>query len=196
MPKKLILTSEGLNTSSGQKLIAEALSKDELGSKKIFLFHKPYDSIKDTLVTACMDMGFQEENIYFPDSDVTCDRIAEMDYIYVTEGNTFEILAAMKQGGFFKAMRKAVSNGAVYIGASAGAMIAGQDIALAAEFDENHVQLQDLEALKLFQGTVIPHYTESELGRYIKNMKESKPEVIARYPKIYAVANGRKLIIH
>lgn len=55
-----------------------------------------------------------------------------------------------------------------YIGSSAGAMIAGTDIYLAEDFDENIVGLTDLKALGLFDGSVIPHYSRRDLKRYIK----------------------------
>lgn len=55
-----------------------------------------------------------------------------------------------------------------YIGSSAGAMIAGTDIYLAEDFDENIVGLTDLKALGLFDGSVIPHYSRRDLKRYTK----------------------------
>ena len=61
-----------------------------------------------------------------------------------------------------------------YIGSSAGAMIAGTDIYLAEDFDENIVGLTDLKALGLFDGSVIPHYSRRDLKRYIKKFESER----------------------
>lgn len=189
---KLILTSQGLTTVIGRQLIAEELNGIDLTDKKIFLFHEPHFSIGRILREVCVWLGFQQRNIFFAGDKISDGELASMDYIYVTEGNTFEVLELMQMRRVMEPMRTAVMNGATYIGASAGAIIAGTDIALAADFDRNFVRLQNLEGLKLFDGTIIPHYTKEELAQYIKNSDE---EVISRYHVIYSVANGAKKIL-
>ena len=189
---KLILTSQGLTTVIGRQLIAEELNGIDLTDKKIFLFHEPHFSIERILREVCVWLGFQQRNIFFAGDKISDEELASMDYIYVTEGNTFEVLELMQMRRVMEPMRTAVMNGATYIGASAGAIIAGTDIALAADFDRNFVRLQNLEGLKLFDGTIIPHYTKEELAQYIKNSDE---EVISRYHVIYSVANGAKKIL-
>ena len=67
-----------------------------------------------------------------------------------------------------------------YIGSSAGAMIAGTDIYLAEDFDENIVGLTDLKALGLF-----------DLKRYIKN---SNQKDIGRYSELYSVDDNEALV--
>lgn len=194
MRGKLILTSQGLTTSIGRELIGEELEDEKLRDKKIYLFYEPYYSIADMLIKVCMEFGFAKDNIYLSDSGVSTEEIERMDYLYVTEGNTFEILELMQKRNVMEAMRKAVLNGATYIGASAGAMLAGQDTALAADFDKkpDFVNLKNLKGLTLFDGTIIAHYTAEELERYKAN---SEPSVIAGYKNIYSVANGEKLIL-
>ena len=189
---KLILTSQGLTTVIGRQLIAEELNGIDLTDKKIFLFHEPHFSIERILREVCVWLGFQQRNIFFAGDKISDEELASMDYIYVTEGNTFEVLELMQMRRVMEPMRTAVMNGATYIGASAGAIIAGTNIALAVDFDRNFVRLQNLEGLKLFDGTIIPHYTKEELAQYIKNSDE---EVISRYHVIYSVANGAKKIL-
>ena len=55
------------------------------------------------------------------------------DFVYVTEGNTFEVLNYMRQRQIIEFIREgfSTSSNLVYIGSSAGAMIAGTDIMLA-----------------------------------------------------------------
>lgn len=49
-----------------------------------------------------------------------------------------------------KAIKNEFENGTTYIGASAGALIAGKDIKLAADFDKNDVRLK--EEIKNIEG--------------------------------------------
>ena len=191
----LILTSQGLTSKIGFRLIMGELKKDEaLADKKIYLFYEPYFSIGPLLIRSCLKAGFRKENIFLSDSDVSNSMIENiMDYIYCTEGNTFEVLQCMQEKNVLEPIRIAVlDNGATYIGSSAGAIIAGQDILLAADFDRNFVGLENLEGLKLFDGTILSHYTLKERKCYIANSDSS---VIARYRNLYSVANGRKIIL-
>ena len=66
-------------------------------------------------------------------------------------------------------------------------MIAGTDILLAQDFDRNFVGMTDFQALGLFQGTIIPHYTKEDLSCYLSRTSE---ELTGRYEEIYSVGNG------
>ncbi|WP_409967515.1 Type 1 glutamine amidotransferase-like domain-containing protein [Bengtsoniella intestinalis] len=193
----LILTSQGLNTQEGAALIAKELDGEDLSSKSILLVllnRCPPHSIQKVVVQACENMGFQRGNIFYSDDLALPETV---DYIYVTEGNTFSILhhlrrerSTPKSKALIPYIRRNVANGATYIGASAGAMLAGVDIALALEFDKNCYTMTDFTALGLFQGSVIPHYTEEELGFFIANSTE---EELAGYEQLYSVANDEVL---
>ncbi len=191
---KLVLLSDGLNTSDGLNLISKQLKNEKLKNKKIALFYEPYYSIESKLVDACLHIGFARENVSTSMDMNFLKKIYLADYIYMTEGNTFEILKILREKGYIKPIKTAVENGAVYIGASAGALIAGKDILLAADFDRNEVGLagKELEALGLFDGTILPHYTRRDLKAYLKKKDRS---VVLGYQKIYQVANGRILTL-
>ena len=190
--KKLIFTSYGLTTSIGRKLIKTEIKKDgDLDDKRIFLFHEPHYSIESMLVEACLRMGFKKENIVLSGQQKSNDELLEMDYIYVTEGNTFEIMALLRERGFDAVIPEAFRHGATYIGASAGAVIAGVSIEEALSFDLNFARMNDFKGLCLFDGVVIPHYTKEELKRYIKNT----PGIEKKYNNIYSVANEKMLVL-
>ena len=189
---KLILTSFGLTGGVGRGLIAEELRKDgDLKEKRIFLFHEPYYSIGPILTEACTQMGFALENIVLSGRQHSKAEIENVDYVYVTEGNTFEVLSLIREQSLVDAMRKAVFSGATYIGASAGAMIAGVSIKEAISFDRNFVRMDDFTGLRLFDGIVIPHYEKSELKRYIEN----SPGIECEYKNIYSVKNDGILVM-
>lgn len=191
--KRLILTSYGLTSIVGRKLIQNELAKDgDLREKRIFLFHEPYYSIERPLLNACLSMGFKEENIIFSGQQRSDEDLLTVDYVYITEGNTFEIMSLLREHGLVEVIKKAVENGATYIGASAGAMITGNSIEEALSFDRNFVCLDDFTGLGLLDGTVvIPHYTKKELNRYIRNT----PGMKVRYKHIYSIPNTGILVL-
>ena len=114
------------------------------------------------------------------------------DYIYVTEGNVYQVLDYMRKNGLLRFIQQQMKRtDCTYIGSSAGAMIAGTDIYLAEDFDENIVGLTDLRALGLFDGSIIPHYSRQDLIRYINN---SKQEDIRHYSELYSVDDNEALV--
>lgn len=79
----------------------------------------------------------------------------------------------------------------IYIGCSAGAAIAGVSIEEIKDFDRNFVGMLDFEGLNLFDGIIIPHYTMSELKRYISN----SPGIEEKYNQILSVSNEKSLVL-
>lgn len=184
--QKIYLTSRGLNTKLGRKIIGKALSDCDKSGKMLMITIGEY-SINDILRDAAMELGFLSENIVVYDGDKYRKIDTDFDYIYVSEGNTFQILDMMKSHGLIEKIHAAVDAGASYIGSSAGAMIAGTDILLAQDFDRNFVGMTDFQALGLFRGTIIPHYTKEDLSCYFSRTSE---ELIGHYEEIYSVGNG------
>lgn len=112
--------------------------------------------------------------------------------MYVTAGNTFEILQYMRQKGLCQVITQIAEKG-TYVGASAGAIIAGTDVRLAAHFDENRIGMpeEEQQGLGLFEGTIIPHQTFREHGCYLRSLKD---EERARYQRICYVADDEGLM--
>lgn len=191
MGRRIILTSYGLTSSVGRKLIFKALKDDDLSDEKIFLFHELHYSLEEILRNVCVSMGFKPENIILSGEQSSNTSIADIDFLYCTEGNTYEIMSLLRERGLDKVFVEAFRNGATYIGASAGAMIAGDSIEEALYCDKNFVGVTDFRGLSLFEGTVLPHYTKTEAKRYIKNSLGIKK----KYNQILSVANDKMLIL-
>ena len=189
---KLILTSYGLTTPVGRKLIRKELANDNLENKKIFLFHEAHYHIESMLMEACISLGFHKDNIILSGSQKDNNEVLNCDYFYITEGNTFEVLSLLRERGLDKIIKEAFKNGSnkVYIGASAGAMISGESIAEAASFERNFVKMSDYKGLCLYDGVIIPHYSKAELKQYIKNTGIDK-----KYKKIISVANEKSVVL-
>ena len=193
MNNKLILTSYGLTTGIGRKLIGKELRDCDLAEKRIFLFHEPYFSIEAMLVGACLNLGFKKENIILSGQQKSNQDVLACDIYYCTEGNTFEVLSILRERGLDSVIREGFKTGnKIYIGCSAGAAIAGVSIEEIKEFDRNFVGMVDFTGLSLFDGIIIPHYTKSELKRYISN----SPGIEEKYNLILSVSNEKSVVLN
>lgn len=181
MKGKIILTSFGVHTPLGNHLIAKSLSQEECACRKILLITLPEYELDHDLIFWCRMLGFSEQNItVFHEGTELADFY---DIIYVSEGNTFEILEYIRNSGLVEFIKNCIGRGACYIGASAGAYIAGTDIEAALPFDKNRTGMTDFTALGLFNGVVIPHYDGDDERRYLsyKRAKDSgKYEYVLR----------------
>lgn len=182
---KLILTSRGLTSTMGSCLIGMILKKENLKGKDIFVISFPKYGVDSILKEKCIELGFETERIHLSkDYEGKVQMPFEASYFYVTEGNSFEVWEYMKRNQFDKYICKRIKDGGTYIGSSAGAMIAGDDIVLAQDFDKNFVGLEDYKTLGLFEGTIIPHYSYKQFQRYKEKISK---EIWSKYQKIYFV---------
>ena len=189
---KLILNSKGLNTKIGCKQILENIDDKDISNSSMFIISYPPYGVDDIIMNNAVEiMGFQRENLYLSANGVPKGIIP--DYVYVTEGNTFEVLKYMRDNLFMDYIENLVqSENRTYIGSSAGAIIAGTDIMLARDFDSNFVRMIDFTALGLFDGTIIPHYEPENLELYIQNTEK---RILNRYSRILSVSNHDVVVI-
>ena len=189
---KLILNSKGLNTKIGCKQILENIDDKDISNSSMFIISYPPYGVDDIIMNNAVEiMGFQRENLYLSANGVPKGIIP--DYVYVTEGNTFEVLKYMRDNLFMDYIKNLVqSENRTYIGSSAGAIIAGTDIMLARDFDSDFVRMIDFTALGLFDGTIIPHYEPENLELYIQNTEK---HILNRYSRILSVSNHDVVVI-
>lgn len=192
MNNKLVLTSYGLTTGIGRKLIGKELRSYNLADKKIFLFHEPHYFIESMLVESCLYLGFKKENIIMSGQQRNNQDVLDCDFYYCTEGNTFEVLSLLRERGLDSVIKEGFKkDNKIYIGCSAGAAIAGVSIEEVKDFDKNFVGMVDFAGLSLFDGIIIPHYTKSELKRYISKI----PGIEKKYNRILSVSNEKSLVL-
>lgn len=98
-----------------------------------------------------------------------------VDIIFVAGGNTFYLLKMMRQCNFEKVIRKLLKQGKVYIGVSAGSIVAGRTIQTAEWLgDNNVVGLKKLKGLNLVPFDIFVHYNSNYteiIKQKIKNPK-------------------------
>lgn len=137
----------------------------------------------------CAAFGFLPSNVTVLNYYRTEDYLSlRPDAVYLGGGNTFSTFARIRDHGFSDALVRMVREGAVYIGGSCGAHIAGADLRHVTAFDEDRVGFTDYRGLGLFNGVLVCHYCEERKRVYEKLLKESP------YP-VYALRNGDSLIV-
>ena len=108
------------------------------------------------------DMGLMvdELEISTASAEEITSKLKQNDYIYVTGGNTFFLLQEMKRTGTDQLIKEEVNSGKLYIGESAGAIVASADIEYAKGMDsiDEAPNLESFEALGLVDFYPVAHY--------------------------------------
>jgi len=104
------------------------------------------------------EINLQVENARSLDKEFT-----GADVVYVEGGNTFYLLDWVRKSGFDGEVKRFLENGGVYVGVSAGSMIAGPNIETAGwkHADNNFIGLKDLIAMGLVDFAISPHFDET-----------------------------------
>ncbi len=108
--------------------------------------------------------------------DVLRKKLEAVDVIFVAGGNTSYLLEQAQQSNFLEIARQLVRDGKIYIGSSAGSMLAGPNLELDKMYDDGEFgkELASYDALGLVDFVVLPHadnpaqepYTKKVLERY------------------------------
>lgn len=126
-----------------------------------------------------LSVGINSDNVkwFDPDDRSTYLDNTQMDCIYVCGGNTFYLLYRLKTSGYLARIRQWVNDGLLYVGASAGSVIATPDINYILCMDVNDIGLDDTSALSFVSASIIPHYTD-ELADAVTSLRTSGVDVI------------------
>ena len=94
------------------------------------------------------------------------------DIIYVTGGNTFFLLQELKKCGADKIIRDEVYAGKLYIGESAGSIIASPDIEYVKALDsiKKAPELSSFEGLGLVDFYPVPHHTNAPFKKAVEKI--------------------------
>lgn len=162
--KTLLLTSNGMQMKSD---IIKLLEKPAYDVTVAFIStaSKPVDNIEYlqrdwTVMKEELGFNIEEVDIEGKTESQVMKLLEFKDIIFVEGGNTFYLLKAMRACNFEKIIRKLLKNGTVYIGASAGSMVAGRTIKTAnwKNGDKNIVKLKNLKGLNLVPFDIFVHY--------------------------------------
>jgi dipeptidase E len=99
--------------------------------------------------------------------------LSKFDALYMEGGNTFYLLQVMQQTGALDVVRKLVRAGKLYIGTSAGSIIAGPDVEPAKPLDELGAapRLKNFAGLGLVDFIVFPHWGSASFRELYLNTR-------------------------
>ncbi len=133
--RQLILTSAGFENPEITKLFFNLVGKSPSQTKVIFVPTAAIDEESKAVLPKCMNdligNSIPEENIYVYNLDTPID-ISEMqkyDAVYFCGGNTKHLMKCInRQKGFRKLLKEFISSGGVFVGVSAGSIIACRNL--------------------------------------------------------------------
>jgi len=139
-----------------------------------------------------IDLGFEVQDIDIEGkSEQELREILEgFDIIYVQGGNPFYLIKAIRESGFQKVVEELIAQGKIYIGVSAGSMVAGPTVetGLWKRKGRNVFGLNDFTAMGLVDFNLFVHYEE----KYKKNLEEESPK--SKYP-VKTLTNDQAILI-
>jgi dipeptidase E len=170
----LFLTSTGLTSNPVREAFLREVGPDR--TKHIVIVPTAASDGKDNKYAKLAEQQLRNsgfEHISFLDiATEPIDMLATADIIYVTGGNTFTLLHAVRTSGADTILlARLTSPRIIYIGVSAGSILLTPTVRLAAEVepDVNEPNITDFKGLSVFASEIYPHYTkniESELSAY------------------------------
>ena len=185
---KLLLTSSGITNQSIKDALVDLVRKTPRSTKIGFISTAANveEGNKDWFLTQLDDLrrfGYEWIDIIDPSANNVDwrTRVREFDVIYVSGGNTFHLLDQFRATGFDRWLIQ-VAREKVYIGASAGSMVATPTIEVASlpPGDINIPKLTNLRGLRLVDFELEPHCD-------IRRFSAVEEYATARNRKIYAI---------
>jgi len=90
--------------------------------------------------------------------------LKDVDIFHLNGGNMFYLLLQARKSGFDKFIKKAVNQGKIYIGSSAGSIIVAPDISVTRVFRDRPFKnrLKNFKALNLVNFVIFPHWGKDD----------------------------------
>ncbi|MEX2008462.1 MAG: Type 1 glutamine amidotransferase-like domain-containing protein [Candidatus Spechtbacterales bacterium] len=93
-------------------------------------------------------------------------QLKDAHILFVAGGNTCYLLEKAQESGFDRLVKELVQRGVIYVGSSAGSVIAAPDIEPCKFFDEREkANLTSTEAFGLVDFLLVPHWGNKEVQR-------------------------------
>jgi dipeptidase E len=179
--KTIILTSAGMRVKD-QIFKILAMPPDKVVVAHIITASK---SEEDTSYVAIDKEAMQKAGFNVHDIDITgkskneiLELLKNVNVIYMQGGNTFFLMNQIRKTGFDKILEKLIRKGVLYIGVSAGSIVAGKSIESAGWLgDENKVKLKNLKGMNLVDFNIFVHYKpeyEEIIRQELPDLKQRK----------------------
>ncbi|MBU1177327.1 MAG: Type 1 glutamine amidotransferase-like domain-containing protein [Patescibacteria group bacterium] len=190
MNKKLFLTSAGFLNKEISDLFLKELDK-EPSKSRIFMVTSARTKEEEYYIEESrkelVDLGFKDIFIYNLDKRVSINEVKDCDVIYICGGNTYYIMKKFRETGLDKIVIKSVNQGKIYVGVSAGSIMAGPNIEISGwgiNGDKNDVNLKDLTGFNFTNISIFPHFEEDKHRLEVEEFKKK-----VNYPVIELTDN-------
>ena len=182
---KLLLTSSGLSKRdigvALQEMVAKAPSECKVGFIPTAANVEPYN--KDWLIGQFLQLqryGFYQIDII----DISADgvdwrtRLADVDVLWLSGGNTFHLLDQVRKTGFDTWLKENIES-KVYVGGSASTILMTPSIEIASPIDSNEIGLTDLTGLHYVDFEINVHCDEASMNETAEYAKSRPNDVYA-----------------
>ena len=141
------------NTESKKILFIPTAANVEEYKKYMHLTQKAFE-----------DFGYEVENfdVSVFSEEIAKEKLSEAKIVFISGGNTFYLLQELKRKNLITYLKERIENGLLYIGESAGSVIAAPDIEYASIVDDKTLatELNDYTGLNLVDFYIVPHFEE------------------------------------
>ncbi len=180
---KLILSSADFRNGLSAAVIRDHLPKPIGECTLLFLpnEHARHDVIRSgKFHRRLAEFGFDPALVSVFDAKVPdLTRGMHPDVVYISGGNTFRMAEIYRAAGFDLEVARAVSEGSVFVGGSAGAHLLTPDLRHAARYDEVPEGFDDYSGLGLFPRRLICHFSEERRAHFEELKKDTSFPVAA-----------------
>ena len=153
------------NTESKKILFIPTATNVDEYKKYIHLTQKAFE-----------DFGYEVENfdISIFSEEIAKEKLSEAKTVFISGGNTFYLLQELKRKNLTSYLKERIENGLLYIGESAGSVIAVPDIEYASIVDDKTLatELDDYTGLNLVDFYIVPHFEEEPFVESSRNTVE------------------------
>ena len=153
------------NTESKKILFIPTATNVDEYKKYIHLTQKAFE-----------DFGYEVENfdVSIFSEEIAKEKLSEAKTVFISGGNTFYLLQELKRKNLIPYLKERIENGLLYIGESAGSVIAAPDIEYASIVDDKTLatELDDYTGLNLIDFYIVPHFEEEPFVESSRNTVE------------------------
>ena len=153
------------NTESKKILFIPTATNVDEYKKYIYLTQKAFE-----------DFGYEVENfdVSIFSEEIVKEKLSEAKIVFISGGNTFYLLQELKRKNLITYLKERIENGLLYIGESAGSVIAAPDIEYASIVDDKTLatELDDYTGLNLVDFYIVPHFEEEPFVESSRNTVE------------------------
>ena len=153
------------NTESKKILFIPTATNIDEYKKYIHLTQKAFE-----------DFGYEVENfdVSIFSEEIAKEKLSQAKIVFISGGNTFYLLQELKRKNLTSYLKERIENGLLYIGESAGSVIAAPDIEYASIVDDKTLatELNDYTGLNLVDFYIVPHFEEEPFVESSRNTVE------------------------